>query len=270
MIETIQTILSLLVFIAGTLFGSFFTLATYRIPRKQDIVKTRSYCPNCKHKLGFFDCFPILSFVSTFGRCRYCHKKISIRYLLIELVSGFTFLIIYLLFGFSLKSLLLVGCYIYLFLVIGCDIMEKNMTEEEKAEVSKIKQKKSASKVSKKKEALLNVDILVAVAIFVIFFMVAMYTISNYTKNLSLYRRKIDANGICLNVINLEKAKQASDLTSYEDSQTIQDYTYEYSVTVSDVTNAQDETIAKDIVVQVEYIIAGESYIVELNALKVV
>ena len=68
---------SIFIFITGLMFGSFFTLATYRIPRKIDIVKSRSYCPNCKHKLGFFDCFPILSYVSTIGRCRYCKSKIS-------------------------------------------------------------------------------------------------------------------------------------------------------------------------------------------------
>ena len=59
-------------FIIGTLFGSFFTLATYRIPRKQDIMIKRSYCPNCKHELGFFDLIPILSYLFLGGKCKYC------------------------------------------------------------------------------------------------------------------------------------------------------------------------------------------------------
>ena len=88
----LHLVYSIFMFIIGTLFGSFFTLAIYRIPRKQDIVKTRSYCPTCKHKLGFFDCFPILSYVSTIGRCRYCKKPISIRYPLIEFASGMALL----------------------------------------------------------------------------------------------------------------------------------------------------------------------------------
>ena len=46
-------------FVIGTLFGSFFSLATYRIPRHQDILVKRSYCPNCNHNLGFFDLIPI-------------------------------------------------------------------------------------------------------------------------------------------------------------------------------------------------------------------
>ena len=141
----INLIYSLTIFITGLLFGSFFTLAIYRIPRHEDIVKTRSYCPNCKHKLWFFECFPFLSYVSTVGRCRYCNKPISIRYPLIELATGFSFLLIYLLFGFSWQTLVLIICYIYLFLVIGVDIMKKKMETEEKSvkgKVSKESQKK--------------------------------------------------------------------------------------------------------------------------------
>ena len=131
--DTIYLIYAIFSFTVGTLFGSFFTLAIYRLPRKQDITHTRSYCPNCKHRLEFFDCFPILSFVSTIGRCRYCNKKISIRYPLIELASGFVFLFIFMFFGISWRSLVLIACYVYLFLVIGTDIMEKIMTDEEKS-----------------------------------------------------------------------------------------------------------------------------------------
>ena len=138
----IHLIYSITVFIIGLLFGSFFTLATYRIPRHQDILKTRSYCPNCKHKLGFFDCFPLLSYISTMGKCRYCKEPISIRYPLIELATGFLFLVIYLIFGFSWQTLVLIGCVIYLFLVIGVDIMKSNMTKEEIDEIKKEKEKK--------------------------------------------------------------------------------------------------------------------------------
>ena len=157
----IELICAIFMFITGTLFGSFFTLATYRIPRRQDIVKTRSYCPNCKHKLGFFDCFPILSYISTIGRCKYCKKPISIRYPLIEFASGMTFLIIYLVFGLSWQFFALIICYIYMFLVIGVDVMKKKMTEEEKKEVEKKKIKKAG---------VINVDVILAVLIFIIFF----------------------------------------------------------------------------------------------------
>lgn len=82
-----------IIFIIGTFFGSFFTLAVYRIPKKEDILIKHSYCPNCNHKLGFFDLFPVLSYVFLGGKCRYCGNKIRPRYLILELLTGFTFLI---------------------------------------------------------------------------------------------------------------------------------------------------------------------------------
>ena len=87
------------IFIIGAFFGSFFTLAVYRIPKREDILIKHSYCPNCNHKLGFFDLFPVFSYVVLKGKCRYCGNKIRPRYLILELLSGFTFLII----AYSLK-----------------------------------------------------------------------------------------------------------------------------------------------------------------------
>ncbi len=92
-------ILYTLIFIIGTLFGSFFTLAVYRIPLGKDITHERSFCPNCNHKLGFLDLIPILSYLFLGGKCRYCKQKIRPRYLLLELMSG----IIFVLFAVSLK-----------------------------------------------------------------------------------------------------------------------------------------------------------------------
>jgi len=82
-----------IIFIIGTFFGSFFTLAVYRIPKKEDILIKHSYCPNCDHKLGFFDLFPIFSYLFLKGKCRYCGNKIRPRYLILEILSGVTFLI---------------------------------------------------------------------------------------------------------------------------------------------------------------------------------
>lgn len=92
-------ILYILIFCIGTLFGSFFTLAVYRIPLKQDITHTRSYCPKCNHKLGFWDMIPIFSYIFLGGKCRYCKEKIRIRYLLLEVMSGLVFV----LFAMSIK-----------------------------------------------------------------------------------------------------------------------------------------------------------------------
>lgn len=84
-----------MMFMMGTVFGSFFTLAVYRIPLKKDITHERSFCPICNHKLGFWDMIPILSYLIARGKCRYCGEKIRIRYLILEALSGTVFIVEY-------------------------------------------------------------------------------------------------------------------------------------------------------------------------------
>ncbi|MCE3233688.1 MAG: Prepilin peptidase [Rickettsiaceae bacterium] len=78
----------------GLLFGSFATMASYRIPRGEDLVIKSSHCPSCKHKLKWFDLFPLLSWLFNLGKCRYCKAKIGIRYPAVALVITITALVI--------------------------------------------------------------------------------------------------------------------------------------------------------------------------------
>ena len=94
-----------IIFVIGTLFGSFYTLAVHRIPKKQDIIHTHSYCPNCNHKLGFFDLFPIFSYLFLKGKCRYCKNKIRPRYLILEILSGILFLTLAILIKLNINTL---------------------------------------------------------------------------------------------------------------------------------------------------------------------
>ena len=98
-------LLYILIFIMGTVFGSFFTLAIYRIPKRQDITHTHSYCPNCNHKLGFLDLIPVFSYIFLLGKCRYCKTKIRPRYLILEILSGFVFLIVAYLMNIRINNL---------------------------------------------------------------------------------------------------------------------------------------------------------------------
>ena len=86
--------LYVIIFAIGALFGSFYTLAVYRIPLKQDIIHTHSYCPNCGHKLGFLELIPILSYIFSGGKCHNCKQRINIRYFIIEILSGICFVTI--------------------------------------------------------------------------------------------------------------------------------------------------------------------------------
>lgn len=85
-----------MLFIMGTFFGSFFTLAVYRIPLKKDITHEHSFCPNCNHKLGMLDLIPVWSYLALKGKCRYCKEKVRIRYFILEILSGFVFVISFL------------------------------------------------------------------------------------------------------------------------------------------------------------------------------
>lgn len=89
-----EAILYEIIFIIGALIGSFCTLAVYRIPLGKDITHERSFCPNCNHRLGFWDLIPIVSYIALGGKCRYCSQKIRIRYLIYEILSGLLFVLL--------------------------------------------------------------------------------------------------------------------------------------------------------------------------------
>lgn len=108
----------LVLFMIGSLFGSFYTLAVYRIPKRQDIIHTHSYCPNCNHKLGFLDLIPILSYLFLKGKCRYCKEKIRPRYLILEILSGMLFVLIAFLIKFNLEDLNSIMIAQYSFLIL--------------------------------------------------------------------------------------------------------------------------------------------------------
>ena len=95
----------ILIFILGITFGSFLTLATYRIPLNQDITHERSYCPNCNHKLAFLDLIPVFSYIFLGGKCRYCKKKISPRYMIIEIITGLMFIVLALALNLNIYTL---------------------------------------------------------------------------------------------------------------------------------------------------------------------
>ena len=97
--------LYIIIFIMGTLFGSFYTLAIYRIPNKIDITHTHSFCPNCNHKLGFFELIPVWSYLFLGGKCKECKQKIRPRYLIIEVFAGIVLVLLAKAFNISYLSL---------------------------------------------------------------------------------------------------------------------------------------------------------------------
>jgi len=134
----VDIIIYSLIFLMGAFFGSFFSLAVYRIPLGENITHKHSFCPNCKHKLGILELIPIFSYIFLGGKCKNCKEKIKIRYVLLEIFSGLTFLI----FAISLNinfSILEISKIIYfgfaalyfcgLFIIAGID-KEKNIIQK--------------------------------------------------------------------------------------------------------------------------------------------
>lgn len=88
-------VINLLFLVLGLIFGSFFNVVIYRLPKKDlSIFKPeRSFCPNCKAQIKWFDNIPIFSYLFLRGKCRYCKEKISLRYPLVEGITGISFLL---------------------------------------------------------------------------------------------------------------------------------------------------------------------------------
>ncbi len=78
-------------FVFGLVFGSFFNVLIYRLPRDLSIIFPRSYCPHCKKPIRWYDNIPLLSYVILKAKCRFCGVPISIRYPLVELAAGLIF-----------------------------------------------------------------------------------------------------------------------------------------------------------------------------------
>lgn len=55
------------------------------------ITKGRSMCPDCGHQLSWKDLIPVLSWLTLRGKCRYCNKRISGQYPLVEVITSIAF-----------------------------------------------------------------------------------------------------------------------------------------------------------------------------------
>ena len=90
MFSVFYIFIAAIIFIFGTAIGSFISATVYRMHKKETMLG-RSYCPRCGYKLGFFDLFPIFSFLYLHGKCRKCKSKIDVEYFLTEIISGAVF-----------------------------------------------------------------------------------------------------------------------------------------------------------------------------------
>ncbi|XXF76632.1 prepilin peptidase [Myxococcaceae bacterium GXIMD 01537] len=85
-------LLAVWLFLLGLAVGSFLNVVIARVPYGESIVRPRSRCPNCGHQLAWYENIPLVSWLALRGRCRGCKAPISVRYPLVELLTGLLFL----------------------------------------------------------------------------------------------------------------------------------------------------------------------------------
>jgi leader peptidase (prepilin peptidase)/N-methyltransferase len=106
-------IANVIVFIIGSVVGSFLNVCIHRMPKSESVVWPRSHCPKCQKRIPGYDNIPFISFLLLKGRCRFCHGKISLRYPLVEFITASLFLAVFIKYG--LKPIF----FFYSFMVFG-------------------------------------------------------------------------------------------------------------------------------------------------------
>jgi leader peptidase (prepilin peptidase)/N-methyltransferase len=100
MIETVMSengflyaYFSLIVFWLGACMGSFLNVCIYRIPLEQSVVYPPSHCPSCKTPIPWYQNIPLVAWIALKARCASCGTRISARYITVEALVAFLFLL---------------------------------------------------------------------------------------------------------------------------------------------------------------------------------
>lgn len=113
--------LTLIAFVIGSIAGSFYNVCIYRLPNDLDVVSKSSFCTSCKYKIPFYLNIPIVSYILNFGKCKNCKNKISISYLVVEVLTASLFVYAYMLYGISFNSLAFIIFYSGLLIIFFTD-----------------------------------------------------------------------------------------------------------------------------------------------------
>ncbi len=111
-----------IVFILGTMIGSFLNVVIYRYNSGASPLKGRSQCFSCGKTLHWYELVPVFSFLLQSGRCRKCRVKLSWQYPIVEVLSGAIFVAVYLLGKPIIESAYLVAVFSTLLVIAVYDL----------------------------------------------------------------------------------------------------------------------------------------------------
>ena len=120
----------LLSIVLGSIWGSFANVCIHRLPKEQSVVKGRSYCPSCEKEIKWFDNIPVISFIFLRAKCRNCKEKIKLTYFIVEILSIFSFFLIYYFFGLTITTLLLMILSIFFIIIYFIDLKHYIIPDE--------------------------------------------------------------------------------------------------------------------------------------------
>ncbi|WP_100333345.1 prepilin peptidase [Bacillus alkalisoli] len=107
----------LILFMYALLLGSFYNVVGLRIPKGMSIVTPRSHCTSCKTTLTGIDLIPVLSYLFSKGKCRYCSTNVSPIYPFFELLTAILFVLAPIFMGWSYE-LIFVWTYLSMLIII--------------------------------------------------------------------------------------------------------------------------------------------------------
>ncbi|AIE78649.1 prepilin peptidase, type IV [Bacillus cereus] len=107
--------------LAGMVFGSFFMVIAMRVPLGESIITPRSYCHYCKYVLKPKELIPIISFCIQRGRCTNCKRKISILYVVFELITGMICLLTVYMIGLERELIIVLSLFSLLLIISVTD-----------------------------------------------------------------------------------------------------------------------------------------------------
>jgi leader peptidase (prepilin peptidase) / N-methyltransferase len=110
----------ILVVLAVLVWGSFLNVVIYRIPAGLSLVKPPSSCPACHARIKPYDNIPIVSYLLLRGKCRRCGARIPFSYVLVEILTPASFVVLYL--NFSLSFYFFASCLFTTALIVLCFI----------------------------------------------------------------------------------------------------------------------------------------------------